>query len=112
MAFRVYMPHCNGGRLYVGHTDDLERRLWQHENGAVDGFTADYRPVKLIWSDYCGSRDAAKSFELRLKGWSRAKKLAVVRGDWDEIRRLARNRQNKEGQAFDKLRQADSSYGR
>ena len=110
MAFWVYMLHCNGGRLYVGHTDNLERRLWQHENATIPGFTADYRPVKLIWSDYCETRDAAKSFELRVKGWSRAKKLALVRGDWDEISRLARNRQSgeaKEGQAFDKLRQAE-----
>jgi putative endonuclease len=91
MSFWVYMLHCNGGKLYVGHTDNLERRLWQHENGTIAGFTADYRPVKLIWSDYCETRDAAKSFELRLKGWSRAKKLALVHVtgglsvDWREI---------------------------
>ena len=107
MSFWVYMLHCNGGRIYVGHTEDLEQRLAQHEHGLIPGFTANFRPVTLIWAEVCETRDAAKAFELRLKGWSRAKKLALVRGDWGEISRLAHNRQSSEGQAFDKLRQAD-----
>jgi predicted GIY-YIG superfamily endonuclease len=107
MSFWVYMLHCNGGRLYVGHTENLDVRLAQHENGLIPGFTSAHLPLKLIWSEACETRDAAKEFELRLKGWSRAKKLALVRGDWTEISRLADNRLKKEGQAFDRLRQAE-----
>ena len=86
------MLHCNGGRLYVGHTDSLERRIAQHESGAFPGFTRDYAPVQLIWSEAFGTRIEALEAERRLKGWSRAKKLALVRGDWDEISRLAKGK--------------------
>ncbi|HEX8216765.1 MAG TPA: GIY-YIG nuclease family protein [Allosphingosinicella sp.] len=86
------MLHCNAGRLYVGHTDDLERRMAQHETGQVRGFTCEYLPVALVWSEEFPTRAEALAAERRLKGWSRAKKLALIRGDWSEIGRLARGR--------------------
>ena len=92
MSFWAYMLHCNAGRFYVGHTDNLERRIAQHETGAIAGFTRNYLPVKLVWCQDFASREEAKAAEKRMKGWSRAKKLALVRGDWEEISRLARNR--------------------
>jgi putative endonuclease len=92
MPFWTYMLYCNGGALYVGHTDDLERRIASHEHGAVPGFTADRLPVKLIWSEYFATRIEALEMERRIKGWSRAKKLALVRGDWDRITSLARGK--------------------
>ena len=106
MSFWVYMLHCRGGYLYVGHTDNLERRVGQHDLGVIPGFTADHRPVKLIWSDHVATRDEARAFEARLKGWNRAKKLALVRGDWDEVSRLAKGKAKEEGQGCDTLRQS------
>ncbi|MES2157421.1 MAG: GIY-YIG nuclease family protein [Pseudomonadota bacterium] len=92
MPFWTYMLHCNRGALYVGHTDNLEQRIAQHEHGAIPGFTADRLPVKLIWSEYFSTRIEALEMERRIKGWSRAKKLALVRGDWDRISLLARSK--------------------
>ena len=92
MAFWAYMLHCRGGYLYVGHTDDLERRIAQHLTGAVAGFTADHLPVELVWSEQFATRDEAKFTEKRLKGWSRAKKLALIRGDWVRISALAKKK--------------------
>ena len=92
MTFWTYMLHCNAGRFYVGHTDDLERRVAQHESGALPGFTRDYLPVRLVWSEAFPSRDEALAAERRIKGWSRPKKLALIRGDWDEIKRLAKGK--------------------
>ena len=86
------MLHCNAGRLYVGHTDDLERRIAQHESGMIKGFTRNYLPVTLIWSQEFSTRFEALAAERQIKGWSRAKKFALVRGDWDEISRLARTK--------------------
>jgi predicted GIY-YIG superfamily endonuclease len=86
------MLHCNAGRLYVGHTDDLERRVAQHESGALRGFTASYLPVNLVWSQEFPTRHEALTAERRIKGWSRAKKLALIRGDWDRISALAKSR--------------------
>jgi len=102
MSFWAYMLHCRGGYFYTGHTDDLEHRMAQHASGQVPGFVRDHWPAKLVWCDEFPSRYEALAAERQIKGWSRAKKLALIRGDWDAVRRLARNRQ-KEGQGFDKL---------
>jgi len=92
MSFWAYILHCNAGRFYVGHTDDLERRIWQHETGAIAGFTRDYLPVKLVWFQEFATRDEAKAAEKQIKGWSRAKKMALIRGDWAKISELAKSR--------------------
>ena len=92
MSFWAYMLHYNAGRFYVGHTDNLEARIGQHETGAIRGFTRSYLPVRLVWSQQFPSRYEALAAERQIKGWSRAKKLALVRGDWAEISRLAKSK--------------------
>jgi len=89
MSFWTYMLHCRGGAFYVGHTDDLERRISRHEYGEIAGFTRDHLPVKLVWSEVFGTRIEALEMERRIKGWSRAKKMALIRHDWAAIKRLA-----------------------
>jgi putative endonuclease len=85
------MLHCNGGSFYVGHTDNLERRIAQHESGEIAGFTHDRVPVKLVWSESFSTRIEALEMERRIKGWTRAKKMALIRGDWGDLVRLARS---------------------
>jgi predicted GIY-YIG superfamily endonuclease len=92
MSFWAYMLHCNGGFFYTGHTDNLERRIAQHEVGALPGFASDHRPVKLVWSQEFPSRYEALTAERRIKGWSRAKKMALIRGDWERVSTLAKGR--------------------
>ncbi len=92
MAFWVYMLHCKGGVFYVGHSENLEARLHQHRHGLFKGFTSDKLPAELVWSEQFGTRLEALESERRIKGWSRAKKLALIRGDWVEISRLAKGR--------------------
>lgn len=92
MAFWAYMLHCRGGRFYVGHTDDLERRMSEHQSGLIKGFTADRLPVKLVWSQEFATHLEAKEAERQLKGWSRAKKMALIRGDWVRISELAKGK--------------------
>src|SRR5438552_18133214 len=92
MDFSASILHCNAGRFYVGHTDDLQRRIAQHETGAIQGFTSSYLPVKLVWSQEFSTRYEALTAERQIKGWARAKKLALIRGDWTEIGRLAKSR--------------------
>jgi len=86
------MLHCRGGYFYVGHTDDLERRLDQHERGVVPSFVRDHWPAKLVWSAEFPTRYEAIAMERRVKGWSRAKKLALVRNDWETISQLAKSK--------------------
>ena len=93
MAFYAYLLRCNDGTYYAGHTDDLEYRLAQHQSGALGGYTARRLPVTLVWCDMFAERDQAFWTERKLKGWSRAKKEALIAGDFDLIQALARNRQ-------------------
>jgi predicted GIY-YIG superfamily endonuclease len=95
MSFWAYMLHCDDRSFYVGHTDNLEQRIAAHEQGLGGAHTATRLPIALVWSQEFGSRDEALEAERKLKGWSRAKKLALIRGDWTMISALARSRQEK-----------------
>ena len=92
MAFWLYMLKCADGSYYIGHTDDLENRLAQHEAGAGDAYTTKRRPVQLVYALDFPSREEAIARERQIKGWSRKKKEALCREDWAEIKRLARSR--------------------
>jgi len=90
--FFVYMLVCADESYYVGQTDDLDQRLAQHAAGTFPGHTSTRRPVRLVWSQEMTTRDEALVSERRIKGWTRAKKEALIRGDWEAINRLARGK--------------------
>ena len=92
MAFWVYVLRCSDGSYYTGHTDDLEHRIGMHERGEIAGYTVTRRPVELAYSQACPTREEALSAELQIKRWTRAKKEAMFRGDWAEVKRLSRGR--------------------
>lgn len=87
------MLSCADGSFYVGHTDNLDHRIAQHRSGLIAGYTQKRRPVVVVWSDAFQTRIEALEAERRIKGWSRAKKAALIRGDWGALSVLARNRQ-------------------
>ncbi|MEH3122936.1 MAG: GIY-YIG nuclease family protein [Sphingomonas phyllosphaerae] len=89
MSFHTYLLRCADGSYYVGHSDDLEARIGAHQAGALPGYTQNRRPVELLWSQDFPTRDEALGAEQQIKGWSRAKKEALVRGNWEAIRSLA-----------------------
>ena len=90
MQFWVYLLRCGDGSYYVGHTENLEARLWQHEQGLCCDWTSRRRPVELVWCASAPTRYDALAFERRFKGWTRAKKEALIRSDWDRLSWLAR----------------------
>ena len=90
--FFVYMLRCADGSYYLGHTDEIERRVAQHQAGEVEGYTHERRPVELVWTQETATRDEALAAERRLKGWSRAKKEALIAGDWARVSELAKSR--------------------
>ena len=90
MAFTVYLLECADRSLYIGHTDNLDARMQQHDAGTCGSYTATRRPLTLLHVEAFATRYEAIAMERKLKGWSRAKKLAWVRGNWDAIRRLAK----------------------
>lgn len=90
MVFWTYMIRCGDGSYYTGQTDDLETRWAQHLDRTFGGYTASRHPLELVWTADFPTRDEALESELRLKGWSRAKKEGLIRDDWQAIRQLAR----------------------
>lgn len=94
MPFWTYMLHCADRSFYTGHTENLEVRIAQHESGEQAGYTQTRLPVKLVWSQPFGTRMEALEAERRIKGWSRAKKLALIREDWTLISALARSKKS------------------
>jgi putative endonuclease len=74
----VYMLSSLSGVLYVGVTNDLERRLWEHRQGGADGFTDRYLVHRLVWFENTGQVDAAIAREKQIKNWRREKKVALI----------------------------------
>jgi predicted GIY-YIG superfamily endonuclease len=110
MAFYAYILRCNDGSYYVGHTDDIDYRLAQHRQGTLGGYTAKRKPVTLVWTDMFPSRDDAFAAERKLKGWSRAKKEALMAGDWVLVSQLARGRTGRRPKA-NVVREPSTSSG-
>lgn len=93
MSVHVYMLRCRDGSYYVGSArDGLERRVAEHNAGTYGGYTSRSRPVELVWHQEFERVTDAIAVERQLKGWSRAKKEALIRSDFNEIRRLARSK--------------------
>lgn len=92
MGFWVYMLRCADNSYYIGHTDNLEYRVAQHESGEFDGYTAIRKPIQLVFTQECATREEAISAERQLKGWSRKKKEAMIRGDWIMVNQLSRGK--------------------
>ena len=84
------MLKCSDGRYYTGHTDDLAHRIGQHECGQGSQFTRRRLPVMLVWSETFSSRIEALEAERIVGGWSRAKKEAMIAGNWSLVSLLAR----------------------
>ncbi|HEV8465447.1 MAG TPA: GIY-YIG nuclease family protein [Pseudolabrys sp.] len=79
MAFFVYILASKpNGTLYIGMTDDLVKRVWQHRNDSIPGFTQRYAVKMLVWYESYESRESAFMRERRLKKWNRAWKLALI----------------------------------
>ena len=91
MTFWLYILRCADGSYYIGHTEDLEGRFAEHNLGAVSSYTRKRRPLTLVFSDQFSTREEALARERQLKGWSRAKKEALIKGNWTRLRELARH---------------------
>jgi putative endonuclease len=78
-------PH---GTLYVGVTSDLARRIWEHREGVVEGFTSRYRLKLLVYAEFHDDIRTALQREHNIKHWSRAWKIDLIQdrnGNWDDL---------------------------
>ena len=90
MGATVYILRCADGSYYVGSTSgSLEKRIAEHEAGAFDGYTAQRRPMKLVFQQGFERIEDAVAAERQIKGWRREKKEALIRGDYGALPPLA-----------------------
>ena len=87
----MYILECSDGSYYVGSTRDLEVRLWQHQQGLGAQYTKRRLPVELVFSSYFENVADAYGVEKQVQGWSRAKRQALIRGDFDALHGLSKS---------------------
>jgi len=82
MPYALYILKCSDGTYHTGMTTELDARVQEHQTGAhPDAYTFHRRPVQLVWSEIVESYQEAFQWEHQIKGWSKAKKEALIRGD-------------------------------
>jgi putative endonuclease len=94
--FFAYILQCADGSYYVGSTRDIAKRLEAHASGNGPVFTASRLPVRLIYQEPFSTPEAAVRREKQLKGWSRAKKEALISGDMKSMSELAACRERRQ----------------
>lgn len=91
MPYAVYILRCSDGTYYTGLAIDLEARVREHQIGVhFDSYTFSRRPVELVWSEIVELYQEAFQWEHQIKGWSRAKKEALIRGDIEGIHEIVK----------------------
>jgi putative endonuclease len=88
-AYYVYLLASNrNGTLYVGVTSDLPRRIWEHREGFVDGFTKEHAIKRLVWFEQHETAEGAITREKQIKKWNRAWKLELIEAEnpyWNDL---------------------------
>jgi len=93
--YYVYIVKCSDSSYYTGVTNNLERRIAEHNEGENPrAYTYSRRPVKLIWYTDTNDINYAIEREKQIKGWTRKKKEAMIFGRWDDLVELAKSKNN------------------
>ena len=88
LRYYVYIMTNHSGTFYVGVTNDLERRVLEHKEYKIEGFTKKYRINRLVFYEETPSRRAAIEREKEIKGWKRDKKVRLIESvnhGWKDI---------------------------
>jgi putative endonuclease len=87
-AYVYVMASKRNGTLYLGSTDALARRVWEHRNDVLDGFAKKYGCHLLVWYEVFGDLALARRREFQMKSWKRAWKIREIEGlnpEWDDL---------------------------
>lgn len=91
----VYILECFDDSYYTGVTNNLEKRINEHQSGIIKGYTSGRLPVKLVFSERFSDISQAIRFEKQVKGWSRKKKEALINGNIDLLVRISNSKKGK-----------------
>lgn len=95
MSFFLYILRCSGNSLYVGVTASLKERFIEHNSGTGSKFTKDNRPQEIVYIEEYPTLSETRKREYQLKGWSRAKKMALISGNKDLLVKLSKAKNQK-----------------
>ncbi len=84
----VYILECRNKDLYTGITNNLERRVKEHLSGKGGRFTHTFKGEKLLFSERMCNKEEALRRETQIKGWTKKKKLALIKGDFRLLKAL------------------------
>ena len=93
----VYILKCRDGSYYTGSTTNLEMRVWEHQNGKGANYTRKRVPVELVYYEEYEHIDEAFYREKQIQKWSKKKKDALIKGDFDNLSKLSRKVWKKRG---------------
>ncbi|MFQ5673261.1 MAG: GIY-YIG nuclease family protein [Nitrospinales bacterium] len=94
----VYILQCKDGSYYTSVTNDVERWVFEHQNGLIKGcYTHNKRPVKLALAERFDDIRNAIEREKQIKGWSRSKKEVLISGDYGKLPKLSKNHSSLKG---------------
>jgi putative endonuclease len=93
MNLFVYIVECSDGNYYTGVTNDVERRIAEHNEGLnKSAYTYKRHPVKLVYHESFTDPNYAIAVEKQIKGWSRKKKIALINGEWEKLPELSKRK--------------------
>ena len=90
--FYVYILTCNDNSYYVGHTDDIEKRILEHELNSYECYTSSRLPIKVMYVQIFGTRVEALESERQIKKWNRKKKEALIEENWEKLSLLSKKK--------------------
>ena len=88
----AYLLKCADGTYYAGSTQNLDLRVWQHSTGLGAKYTSKRLPIELVFAAEFGSIAEAYAFEKKIQGWSRAKREALIAGEFNKLPELSKKR--------------------
>lgn len=90
--FFIYILKCSDGSYYVGHTDNIEERIAQHNSGEYECYTTKRLPVEVVYMQDFATRGEALEAERAIKNWSRKKKEALIEGNIEKLSSLSKKK--------------------
>ncbi len=90
--YYVYILRCSDNSYYTGVTNNIEKRLAEHNSeGSTTSYTFKRRPAQLVYCQQFNDIKQAIELEKQIKGWTRRKKEALINEDWEQLKRLSKN---------------------
>ncbi len=106
MAY-MYILKCDDGSYFTGSTKNLERRLWQHQNGLGANYTKKHLPVKLVYAEEYQRIDDAFYREKQVQGWGHKKKEALISQNYIELHKFSECQNESHSRGFDSAQPPD-----